>query len=186
MSRTGILLLSFLVVVAIATSWLKTKTTDNLNQLEEKTHAADFFMDDFHALEFDNAGKTVLSLKGRRIEHFAVDDKSIIEDPEIIMHPETSNKHWQVTAKQAVTETEKMDEIIFRENVLFLRPGSENVEALTLKTEHLLIQPHLEQLSTKGMVTITGNTSSFTGQNMEANLKLGQFQLFQAKGRYAP
>lgn len=185
MSRTGIIVFLFLVVIAIVTGWLKRSTIIVPKQVAKKIYAADFFMDSFRLLQYDETGKLIYKLHGSRMEHFREDGKTIITAPEITMQPDKTPEHWQVNADQAVALSEEMDEITFTGGVVFNRPPATGVAALSLHADHLLIKPIAEYLATNGPVTIVSGQSNLTGENLVADVKQGQFSMQRVTGRYA-
>ena len=186
MSRTGLLLILLLVLVAFITTWLRSTTVGDSKLTAKQTPAADFYMENFRMLEFDDTGGTTFTLTGRRLEHYTVDNKSIINDPAITMHPETAAKHWKISAERAVSRVKDLDELYFEGNVNFIRPDTQDLARLSLQAEYMLVKPQQEFITTTGKTVIRSGASWFTGQDMQADLKHGQLQLNQVKGHYVP
>lgn len=186
MSRTGIILFLLLVGFAVLTSWLKRETTEVPIRIAEKTHAADFFMERFHLQQYDETGNLLYRLKGSRMEHYLENKTSVITNPDFLANVENVPGQWQVSAQQAITKEKEPEEISFRGNVVFKRPQTETVPALSLTTEQLLIQPNKEYVETTGIVSITSEAAFITGENLQADVKQGHFTLQHVKGRYVP
>ncbi len=186
MSRTGLLLLLLLVIGAFITTWMRSTTLGDSKLTSKQTPAADFFMENFQTQEYDDTGTITFTLTGSRLEYFTADDKSIINNPAFVIHPNTAANHWQVSAERALYHAKELNELYFEGNVIFIRPDTKDLEVLSLQADYMQVKLYEELITTTGETTIRSGKSWFTGHDMQADLKRGKLQLVQAKGNYVP
>lgn len=186
MSRTGALILLILVAAAIISGWLKISVPTSPVRQPQELKRSDYFMTDFNLRQYDRQGRLHYQMRGKRMEHYPIDDSALIRSPELSVKPEQPENRWTISAEQAAAPSRALDEIVFSGNVHMRRPSSFETAALSLRTQRLVIKPDAEQLTSDQAVTLNGPGAHIEGHNLNADLKQGIVRLNQVRARYVP
>lgn len=184
LTRTGIIIL-ILLVIAVATSWLKRGAPGLTISGLQTSQAADFFLEDFQMQQFDEQGVLSYRMAGQRLEHYPKVGNSKINKPDMSIHPETESP-WRIESELAVILPEANDEMRFTGQVYIRRPKTAVVKPISLRTEHLLLKPRAEIMQSEATVVIVSQGARIQGSQLFADLKHGQMTLHEVKSEYVP
>lgn len=181
-----ILLLLVLLAVALFTRWLlQSVEPQGVALSPDQRHTPDYFVSDFAATVFDEAGKPYYKLKSNRMEHFPDDETVTLQFPEIQFLRE-STLPWLMVANNG-TVYQKRDVVELTGNVVLTREAANINQRMQLKTQAAQIDLTRKRLDTDSEVHIQAKSSNISAKGMHIDLIKGTLVLdANARGVYVP
>jgi LPS export ABC transporter protein LptC len=167
---TIILLSSFLLINNILTEAL------NYNSLNKDTSVSNHFLNNFEMSETDINGKLIWTLSGDKLEKFPDSLRSEVTMP--FMNIKSSEESfWVIQADHALDPDSLFKTIYLKDNVIFNKYDTNNVNEVNIVTTKAIIYPDQEIIETSEFATITTPNSKTSGNGVIANMKLGEIKI---------
>lgn len=182
MNRRMLLLLGFVALLVVFTSWLSRQgETPGPRAPETAKHQPDYFIHGMDATVTDLNGRTSHRLIADSLFHYPDDDTSELENPDIRIFGER-DENWFATGQQGFVAG-KQGQVTLRGDVRLRQRG---VEELDVETEWLLIDSERHYAETDAPVTLVSSAARVQGVGLKA---FGEEQrmliLSSVRGRYA-
>jgi lipopolysaccharide export system protein LptC len=176
-------LIIFLVLAVIAW-WSVTNPYNDNDQLPQSTgkEYAEVFMNEFEMTAMNEMGKPDYILKGSYMQRYSDSDDTEIKQP--VFHLLQEDRQWLVSAEKAIINDE--EEIIrLSENVVMKQHNVES--AITIHTQHMLINLKTQVARTNTRVDITQGNSRMESKGMIFNNITSELELLSSvHGYYTP
>ena len=178
-----IISLSIFLALAVFVWWSITSNYNDSRRLQQSTSTdfAKIFMNKFEMTSMGKDGKPNYILHGSYLQRTNDSDDTNIEQPVFQLFQE--NKHWEISADNAIIN-EKKQTIQLETNVLMQQQYIEN--AITIRTQYLLIHTNTQIAQTETTVNITHGNSRLTSDGMVFNNTTNQLELSSnVSGRFS-
>jgi LPS export ABC transporter protein LptC len=180
LNKSGLLLILLLLIIAGATTWLRTHPdTGDTTADADANPQIDFFMENFRIRQYTREGRLHYMLKGSELNYIQQGERTEISHPELEL--DTEDKRWTVQSERAVTTTDGTTE-----EIRFLGKVRMEQDALLIRTEALLLKPDTDYMETLEPAMISGTGGTIEARSLSSNLQTGMHTLLGVKGRYAP
>ncbi|NOQ68626.1 MAG: LPS export ABC transporter periplasmic protein LptC [Gammaproteobacteria bacterium] len=176
--------LSIFLVLAIIAWWSITTDYNNTHQLQQVTSKdyAEIFMNQFEMTVMGENGKPDYILNGLHLQRYSDSDDTEIKQPVFQLLQE--NNQWKVSADKALIN-DKNETLQLIDNVVMQQ---QNVKpAVTIRTQHLLINTNTQITQTQAQVDITQGKSRLKSNGMIFNNITSELELTSnVNGYYLP
>lgn len=151
-------------------------------QPQKDSHFPDYFMENFTLTNMDETGKPSYVLRALRMLHYADDDSSELEQPQIQFLGDGGD--WTITAEHALI-LEQSNQIQLKTNVLLNRNASAGQTPLTITTEYLSINTRTEIAKTSHLAQVSSKDLSLTSRGLVYDNRNGILKLVsEVRGVY--
>lgn len=176
--RASTLLPPLLMVLLAAFSWWVAQEAMRAmhggSNGPEPPQKPDYFLHDFHTLNFDAKGQPSAQLTGEAMQHIPGNDTVRITRPEM----RSRNAQGVVTTAQAQTGISNADgsnvQLLGDAVVRRIAPGAPE---LTVRSDFLNVFPNAQRISSNKPSTVQRGTSVFSGDSLEMNGLDGTFAM---------
>ena len=149
-----------------------------------KRHDPDMIVENFHARAFGTDGKTLYTLKARRMVHYPDDESALLERLDFeAFEP----RQPRVTiASDHGRLLEGGDKVWFEGNVVLVRAADERFGESTLTTNRLLVLPHDGIARTTDPVLMENPDGHVEATGLELNNQKRVLKLQRVRATYKP
>ncbi|TNF36392.1 MAG: LPS export ABC transporter periplasmic protein LptC [Gammaproteobacteria bacterium] len=177
--------LSLLVVFALAliSIWFQDLFKEPTSIIEERDeHFPDYFMENFSVTQMNDQGQTAYVLQARRMQHFADDDSSEIEAPNIQLFDDKGN--WTIVAQRALIHSNQ-SVIHLYDQVQLTR--NDTTDPLSIETDYLRIDTDTRIADTDRPAHVKTRELELDSLGIMFDNRQGILKLkSRVRGRYAP
>lgn len=159
--------LMIVLLLAALTFWLKAAVQTDTPPSGKLRHDPDYFVDNFTIYRFNTQGKLHSTLRAPRMLHFADDETSVSDYPDIRYYGERST---HITADSGWSDRDGK-QIILRNNVVVTREGLHGNPPTVISSSEMYAYPDDGIARTDKPVVITQGKSVMHGIGLEANNK---------------
>lgn len=171
----GFLGLSALLGITYWLSDSASVTPQTQVDLAEQDHSIDFYMESYDAIIMDKQGKPVQRITSPRLTHYADDDTTELEQPDITVHRKIGSA-WQIKSERGwVAADNKL--VLLTGNVRIDRDKSAANPAMKLRTERLRVLPDDDYVESDKAVYMETDRQKVHANGMRAYLAKNQVQL---------
>ena len=191
MTRSGLIAVLGLILLAGITAWLKQDQTVPTARDRDKTvMQADFFLERFSMQQYNPEGRLEHQLYGQRLDHYPAqtaqsDERTEIQQPKLRLLRQDS-PDWYINAQRGIAAADALDEIWLHGDVILQRPAADGFAPLIASTASLMIKPNANYVETNDTITITRPGAKIVAARLQADLNRQQMQLYQVNSRYEP
>ena len=180
LSLAGVLL----VLGAAGWYWGMGSNNDSASEADEERRP-DYVVTGIQSLETDEQGRVLRRLQSPQLRHYdKPQDEAEIDSPLMTLY-EQGHEAWQITARLGSSHQQNT-EIRLSGQVHAERRAPDAIP-VSFDTDHLLVYPRDERISTDGVVNITSTRGYLNSVGLDASMKTGELVLHQnVKGNYAP
>lgn len=177
--------LIIVLALALLSWWFQDFLQDTpIINTQKNTHFPDYFMENFTITNMNKQGQPAYILQARKMQHFADDDSTEIDQPLIQFKDE--NGHWSISAQRAKILQDK-NTIHLYENVKVLRTASKTRGPLSIETHYLTVNTESKIAQTDKLAHLKTQNFELDSRGMVFDNKLGILQLkSNIKGKYEP
>lgn len=175
-----------LLLAAMVSSWLVFQTS--LYQVLDKIideHQADAFMENVHAIHFDELGKIEAEFFSPQMRHYPIHNMTKMDKPRFIIHVE-DRAPWEITALNGKAY-QGIKRLALWNQVVGYEPKSIHNAESTIKTDSMMVFPSQKYAQTDNEVIAM--QPGLTVRSMGAHVDLSKHTielLAKVRGEYVP
>lgn len=141
------------------------------------------YMQNFTLTALDDTGKVSYQLSGERLEHFASDGSTTIDEPRMVIYG-AGGAVWYARSPQGWA-SEDNREIVLRGDVTIWNGIDDPEEKVELLTQNLRLQPALRYAETTQVATLQSAIGVTRGKGLRIWLDESRIEfLSEVRGRY--
>jgi lipopolysaccharide export system protein LptC len=166
-----------LLIVAVTSVFFLEHPESNIDSDEVKMAdlKADYFLDDFKTVQYDNNGRVEYELKGHRLLHYPIQKASQISQPTMrVTRP--SQATWELHSQTGRLE-EDSQSLVLQGAVSIVREALGELSPLTINTEEMTIQTKQRTLNTDADVEIKSQSWTLRSTGLKTDLNNGKLLL---------
>ena len=173
-------------VLAVATVLLVnlTEEIDQIVHVEKKQHSPDYFSLEYVKWEMDEAGRLKSKLIAKTMTHYADDNTTHLELPEMVLIKEATPP-WIIRSETGVLSADGQD-LLLNGKAVTTRAAGQNVRALTINSSNMRVKPNLNYAETDEWVELLSPPNRTEGVGMKLNYSEPiRIELFsKVRGKY--
>lgn len=139
------------------------------------TNLPDFTATDMTQRQFDDEGYLSSMVSAQHMEHF---DSNIttFDKPSYIIYPKRGDARWKIDADIGIFD---QDQRVLLKNNVTITAIDPNEKIQTIRTSYLELNLDTMIVTSDQLVKIAGKQFQITGQGLQANFNLKQFELIK-------
>jgi lipopolysaccharide export system protein LptC len=184
-TRNLISLSGVLLVLGAAGYYWGMGSSNNHASAGDTVRRPDYVITNIHSLETDEQGRVMRRLQSPQLRHYdKPQDESEMDTPLLTLY-ELGREAWQINSQHGDARQQNT-EVLLTGQVHAERRDPTAIP-VSFDTDHLLVYPRDQRMTTDGDVVVTSTLGHLTGTGLDANMKTGDIVLHQnVKGNYAP
>ena len=149
-----------------------------------KRHDPDLIVENFNARKLGEDGQVLYTLVARKMVHYPDDDSSLLETL-VFEAFQPRQPKVNITAERGRLE-KGGDQVWIEGNVVIRRDAAERIEALRIRTDHLLVLPDDGIARTESPVVMESATSHTVSEGLVLNNTERTLKLNKVRATYSP
>lgn len=179
-------LLSALVLLAVASSWLSFESSEQQRrQHQSARQTPDYYLQQAEIVTLDEHGQATQRLHSSYLGHYQEQGYALLREAQLQLL-QTQGESWRMNAGEARLELEG-DRLILKDQVRVQRTASAGGEELSLETEHLILHPESRFAETDAPLRLSYPQGVLTATGLHAYLDQQRLELLsEVSMRYEP
>ena len=177
MNNRATILVSLILVFAIATDFILEHSDDNLPPAPMLQNDPDLYMLNATITQFDDDGNLQHTIKADRFTHFPLTDVTSLKFPVLQLFSGSKNAPWDIKAQNGrlLSQAVYRGEVLERQDDVLAVMQSDDGHFINIQTQSLTVYPEREYAETDQKVYIDSNSGRSSAAGMKAFFQSRKF-----------